>query len=182
MGTTLTTNWSLVKPDVDEPATNWDNQNATNMDIIDADLKAQIDPIVASSDVDVLINASPEAGSTVCGLVFTVPPSQDFFVTVGGDIDTDQNTFETYLGYEIRSGPVIGAGTILNGFASDDCVISSSTVSGSAPSRMKASRRRFFNNLAAAGSVINIRTIHDGSVASNGSAYYRELVVEMILV
>lgn len=182
MGTTLTTNHSLVKPDTDEPATNWDNQNTTNMDIIDSVLKAQIDPVVATSDTDVTINASPEAGSTVCGLVFTMPPSQDFYVTVSGDIDTDQNTRETYLGYEIRSGPVIGSGTVLHAFLSDECIITSAAVGTGAPARMKASMRIFFNNLATAGTVINVRTMHDGSVAGNGTAYWRELVVEMILV
>lgn len=126
-------------------------------------------------------NTTPAAGSPVCGLTFVAPPSAKVRVTLCGQLNSSANTFNTTLGFEVRTGGTIGSGTVVWSVSSDRALATSFAVNTSAPAYLSASFVILLSTGFTAGSTYNVRTMHSVSNASgNGTVFGRRLIVEPI--
>src|SRR3546814_332850 len=112
MSVTLTPNFALVKPDAAELASNWDTQNATNMNTIDATAKRFVAPLDFSETTDLTITDTAAVGSPICGLAFTAPLSGMAIVTVEGYLQSGQAGTNCQLQWRLKTGATLDAGTI----------------------------------------------------------------------
>jgi hypothetical protein len=116
------------------------------------------------------------AGSPACATTFTAPPSGGVFVTVTGRLAQSINGNQTILGWEIRTGAVIGSGTVVVSASDDLALITSRPVNSGASSYLAASHRSPLFGLTP-GTTYNIRTMHRVTGGS-GALERRALIVE----
>ncbi|GIF08646.1 hypothetical protein [Actinoplanes siamensis] len=131
------------------------------------------------TDITGISSTSPTAGTPVCGLSFTAPPSGAVYVTVGGRIESSSGGNETRLGFEIRAGNAIGSGTVTLGPDFTRALTVGTAVNTSQPAVLNASLRYPVD--LTPGTVYNVRTMHWVTGASNGAVIHRTLIVEPAL-
>lgn len=136
-------------------------------------------PNVASSTADELsfTNTSFAAGSTVVGTAFVAPPSGIIFCTISAVLSQNINTQATFGSVEVRTGGVLGSGTLVGSAANSDRGLTvGRAVNSGAIALLQASRRCFYTGLTP-GATYNARFMHcvDGG---GGSVQYREVMIE----
>lgn len=129
MGTTLTPNLGLIKPDGSELASNFDTQHAANMDKLDrvgtvipannqlvaSDLRALFHENATDADYSGSATFVDE-GANRAFIVFTAPPSGVVLVSLYNfvQLETSSTALRAVYGsFEVRSGNVVGSGTVI---------------------------------------------------------------------
>lgn len=115
-------------------------------------------------------SATYSAGSEVVGTVFTVPRSGKVMVHIAAEMDNDAAGF-TIASFSIRTGPVIGQGTIL--VTADD----TRSILLFATDQMRAGSSFLIDLAATPGSECNIRMEHRRVTLGNASMRRRLLLV-----
>lgn len=182
MGTTVTTNHSLIKPDGSEPASNWPTQNGTNMDAVDDLLFERLDPTTAQDDTDIAGISSTlfVAGTPVLGFSFTAPPKGKIWVTISGHVQTSLDGHWTELGWAIRSGGTVGSGTDFLTAGNFRTIRVGDSVNAGSPTQLSAGNRRPVSGLTP-GAIYNIRAEFRTSSGGNGTINDRFLGVEYVV-
>lgn len=128
-----------------------------------------------------ITSTSPAAGSPVCGATFVSPPSGGVYITVSGRIIQTSNTNEVLLGFEVRSGGSIGAGTVQVSASSARALTCGRAINSGAAAVINASRRYKINTgTLTAGSTFNVQTMH-WVTGGTGTVEHREILVEPVL-
>lgn len=122
------------------------------------------------------------AGSTVLGTAFTAPATGKVYITVGGRIRLDTNNNTMYLGFEVRTGAIIGSGTVVMAADNARTVAVGGNGTGITYLFAGSSRRLLITGLTP-GSSYNVRTMHACQIATaaNGTILNRDLLVEPVL-
>lgn len=121
-------------------------------------------------------NTAGAAGSPQCGVSFVAPPSGAVWVTVGGSLFSEILNTDCHLGWELRTGAVVGSGTVVQAFDYRNAV----TAGRPAGLRTSASHRVPYSGLTP-GSAYNVRALHSVSAATGkGTIDRREIGVEPI--
>jgi hypothetical protein len=134
-----------------------------------------------STNLSSITGTSFAAGSPACGTSFVAPPSGGVFITVSGHLKQVNNANNIILGWEVRTGASVGAGTITVAGSSVRALVAGNAVNASAPVELTASRRcRLQAGTLTAGSTYNVQTLHLVSGGA-GAIDYREIIVEPVL-
>lgn len=134
-----------------------------------------------STTVGAITSTSFVPGSPVNGFSFVAPPSGGVFVNVGGRIIQTANTNETNLGFEVRSGGTVGAGTILVSASSFRSLTCGRAVNASAVAVLNATRRVKINaGTLTPGATFNIQNMHNVAPGGTGTIEYRDLFIEPV--
>jgi hypothetical protein len=111
------------------------------------------------------------ADMTVCGNSFVAPASGRVLVHLSGRLDNNgANT--TFLGFEARTGSVVGSGTVVTGFGADD----SRSISRNNINEVQFGRSFLVTGLTA-GDDYNVRLMHRVT-AGTGTIEYRHVIIE----
>lgn len=134
-----------------------------------------------ATSIGSITSTTPSAGSPVCGSSFVAPPSGGVYVTVSGRISQSSNGQETLLGFQLRSGGIVGSGTIQVDFSSFRAVAAGRAVNTGGAALASGSRRCRVNpGTLTAGSTFNVQTMH-WVTGGTGTVEYREVIVEPVL-
>lgn len=124
-------------------------------------------------------NTSGASGTDVVGVSFVAPPSGSVMISIGGVIWISSNTFRAILGWELRTGSVVGSGTLVTGPDYRYAIIAGRSVTTSGPNDIAATRRRKWSGLTP-GSAYNVVAKHWVS-GGTGNTDQREVIVEATL-
>lgn len=126
-----------------------------------------------------LVNTSPAVGSPVVGTAFVAPPSGAVFVTVGGNLAQSAVGNETILGWHMKTGNVLNAGTDVKTPDVEYAIRAGrAVVSGGGTATFAGSRRRPWIGLTP-GATYNVVTKH-WVTGGTGSLDQREVIVEPV--
>lgn len=135
----------------------------------------------SSSTSQVVNSTTYSAGSPVVGFAFTAPPSGKILVAAGGYLSMGNNGGEARLGFEIRTGAVVGSGTVIWAASYQRGIVAGAAVNSGASARGAGSWVSVLGSLTALSSY-NIRLMHAvDSAGITGAAEYRTLVVQPYL-
>lgn len=118
-------------------------------------------------------------GTPVVGVSFVAPQSGAVDITVGGSIQSDSNATSILLGYEVRSGNVVGTGSVILSAGFTRAIRSSAAVISGAPAFEGGCHSRVLSGLAP-GASYNVRTMHWLSSAGSGSVGARQITVKSV--
>jgi hypothetical protein len=93
----------------------------------------------------------------------------------GSVVGSSAGSAFVYFGGDIRSGSVIGSGTLIRGAATEDCVC----IGGGSGVRGLVSRHIFQGGLVA-GNTYHVRTLFIIASGGSGNLFSREVTVEMV--
>lgn len=184
MGTTTTPNYGLIKPDSNEPASNWPTQVASNMTTLDSTLvqTLQGSSSHAANTSNILLGGGDTTfapGSPVVGYTFVAPPSGRIKVTIGAWVQSSINTKYAQVGYEVRQGAIIGSGTIEVPAIDIRSVTTSRAVNTGAAALINATYGPRMHTGLTPGATYNIRAMHRLETGSTGGEVNdRYLLVE----
>lgn len=134
-------------------------------------------PVQVFSGTNILgfVDTSPVAGSPVCGVSFTAPPSGIVYVTIAASIQTN-NSGTVELITQVRSGGTIGTGTLVYDASATDGEPRLNAF-GVAAAGVSASARSCVVGLTP-GDIYNAHTAHFVSSGGDGDIFRRHLMVE----
>lgn len=119
------------------------------------------------------------AGAPGLSQVFTAPQSGAVKITYtlhgGSVIGTAAGQGNVYFGGDIRTGNVIGSGTLIRSAATEDCA----AIGGASGIRMLASRTITQTGLTP-GNIYHVRTLFIIASGGSGNLFSREVTVEMM--
>lgn len=138
--------------------------------------------IVSSKSTDTFsfTNTTPATGTQVVSTVFTAPPSGSVWVNLTARIFCSTDTNLAAIGWELRTGSVVGSGTIV--LANDintRAIVAGRAVNSGAAAHAGATLRQLVTGLTPASSYY-FRARHWVDPAGTGNILYRELVAEPI--
>jgi hypothetical protein len=137
--------------------------------------------VIETTSLTGITSGSFITGSPACGVAFTAPPSGGVYVTVSGHLKQANNANNIMLGFEVRSGNSVGAGSVQVSGSSARALVAGNAVNASAPVELTASRRcRIQAGTLTPGAAFNVQTLHLVSGGA-GTIDYRELIVEPVL-
>ncbi len=125
-------------------------------------------------------SATFAAGSPNCGVAFTAPPSGIAEIIVGGDIHTSQNTHGISLGWELRTGAIVGSGTVVTAASTLRALYAGNAVNSGAPAKTLASFYHPQSGLTA-GNSYNVRTMHAVTSGGAGTVSHRYITARPVL-
>ena len=189
MGTTVTPNLNLIKPDGSEPGSNFPAQHASNMDTLDTksdDLEDRASPGLnrdeSSTDITGITTTTYAAGSPVVGTTFVAPKSGAVEVVISGKgqvVLTAAGFRSLFFGMEVREGGTIGSGAVVKAAAEDDS-LEVGTGSNSSGDRITAGSSMVVPVTGLTpGNTYNVRSMHKVSVGTSLTAdiYFRRIHV-----
>lgn len=112
-------------------------------------------------------------GGTTVGTSFTAPTSGAVKITWSAKFALGSDTNLTYVSAEVRTGSVVGSGSVVSAAADD----SSLELGQASTTRLQASRVRPVTGLTA-GSTYNVSLWHHTTAADNATLYQRDVLVE----
>lgn len=130
-----------------------------------------------STDETGFTSTSFVAGGTPVGLTFTAPASGAGFITFSSQLSQNITTQATFQSGEMKTGAVVGSGTLVGSAAnSDRAIVVGRSVTAGAVALLQASRRVFYTGLTP-GAAYNFRLMHcvDGG---SGTINFREVIWE----
>lgn len=133
--------------------------------------------IGSTTDELTFTNTTFQPGASPVGVAFTAPASGEVLIHYTFQIQSNINGQSAFGSCEVRSGAVVGSGTLAGTAAnSDRSITTSKAVNASAPALIQASRTVRYLGLTP-GAAYNVRLLHcvDGG---SGSVTYREVVVQ----
>lgn len=141
--------------------------------------------VIAAEDVTDqtgITSATFAAGSPVCGLAFTAPPSGAVWVTVGGlpvVILSGNVTRRCELSWELRAGSTIGSGTVVLGASNIRMVAIGIGATSGLRADVEMTHRWRMTGLTP-GAAYNVRTMHRVNVTGSveGQVLHRYIAVE----
>jgi hypothetical protein len=116
-------------------------------------------------------------GTNPVGVAFTAPPSGRVMITLSSYFGQTTNTNEAIVSFSLRTGNVIGSGTVVLGASGNRALVCGMAVNASAPARLQASRRIAVTGLTP-GSPYNVRIEFATSPAGAVAIFTREIIVE----
>jgi hypothetical protein len=145
--------------------------------VLASDTPASVEDTEIADEV-AFTSTSYTAGANSCGQTFTAPTSGVVVIFWGGRIETNSINVRVHLSVQVRTGAVIGSGTIVSDNSDESSLETGQPPSGGTgpETRIQASRHRRVSGLTA-GAVYNVQTMHKVSVAGNGTIYLRDLCV-----
>lgn len=136
----------------------------------------------SSTDITGVTSTTPAAGSPVVGVAFEAPPSGMVYVEVTGRVRSTQNTCLGVLGWQMRVGSSIGAGSVVSGndASIDRAVTGGAGVVTDGPAVGSASNEVLIEGLTP-GSAYNVQTMHwaDGTTRA-ADFLYRAILVKPV--
>lgn len=121
------------------------------------------------------VNTAPTPSAPVFGTAFTAPPSGRVFLSIGGNISSSAAAYWCALGAEVRTGDVIGAGTVVR-----TAILGRALVSPRG-GQIGGTRRREVAGLTP-GALYNAQAVHwVENAAGSGSFTNRDISVEPII-
>lgn len=115
-----------------------------------------------------------------CGVAFLAPTSGRVMIHMTAEMNKeDTNTSTLRISPEVRTGGVVGSGTLVEAAAINQCIAfmaNESTSTGSSSANMTRSGYRVVSGLTP-GSTYNTRLLHRGSSGGNGIVRVRRITV-----
>lgn len=137
-------------------------------------------PVSAGATADEVVTSSTFVpGDLMVGLTFTAPPSGRVYVTLSAYFQQAINGESSMVGFALRTGAVIGSGTIVLPSNGDRALICGDAVNSGSPARLQASRRALITGLSA-GTAYNVVVEMTTTAGGSNSTFYREILVEPV--
>lgn len=134
----------------------------------------------ASTDVEgPYSSTTPTAGAAACAAAFTAPDSGAVVVWWHADFWASQIDKVSFVSCEVRSGAVIGGGSVVSGYGanSNDALKVSGVVQGGQEARIAAATFRPVTGLTP-GNSYHVRLMHFTETAGNIQVFYRKVMVQ----
>jgi hypothetical protein len=132
-------------------------------------------PLQADDQTDYLnLGVTTFQAGTNCGLTFKGPQSGRIEVAVTGHLSSDSTNF-AYLAWEIRTGTVIGSGTVVHAANTEDGV----ATGGAANIRIRATATTLVPEVLTPGADYNIRCMYL-TTAATFDVFSRQILVRMV--
>lgn len=125
--------------------------------------------------------ATTGTAAPVVGVTFTAPPSGAVFVTVSGNIESDQDKNSAVLSYSVRTGSTVGSGTLVQSQSFTYALMTSSAVNTDAAARAGGSHGPRMLTGLTAGAAYNAQTMHWITPGGGGTVYHRAILVAPVL-
>lgn len=122
-------------------------------------------------------NTAGVPGSPVVGSAFTAPASGKVWVTVGGVLNQSINTEQTHLSWEMYTGGIVGAGSLVSAVDFRNGVACGRAVNTSAAAYAICANRVQVGGLTP-GATYNVQTLHWVSAGGTGTIDRRHIAVE----
>jgi hypothetical protein len=116
------------------------------------------------------------AGSQVCGVAFTAPPSGMVVVHWKAYFQAAINDKMSFVGCEIRTGAAISSGTVVVAANSTDAIAIGGTVTSGVPVRLKGATYKLITSLTP-GSAYHARLMYQTETGGNITVFTREVMV-----
>lgn len=138
------------------------------------------DPVTTNQTADILLDANTSfaPGTSTCSTTFVAPDSGSIYVTVAGHIEQNTSGGFAYMSYEIRTGAVVGSGSVVQAAVTDYGVGIGGIATALTADRISASREKLITGLTP-GATYNIRTMHQ-TTSGTLDVFYRELLIKMV--
>lgn len=134
----------------------------------------------SSDDETGITSTSFIPGGTVVGTAFVAPPSGVVLAHFTFAMSQSQNGQVTQGSIELRTGAVVGSGSVAVAASGDRAITVGRVVVTATPTQIQASRTCIFTGLTP-GNSYNVRLMHVVSSGGNGSITYREVIVQPLL-